>query len=377
MYTPLHPGPAHQDRIMPPFKLTLLAHLVSFAALSSQALAQVDFRGFGILPDASTSVAADVSADGRTVIGNMFTPTPQESWVIRWTFESGPERLVEPPEFRSPIATAVSGDGSIIVGNTARPPTPIVGFRWTAATGYVEQTSLEPSAISDDGAYEVGRSLIVGAPYRRSQATGDYQLLGNSGTAAGVSSDGSIVVGNQSSLIPRGAWRWTEETSQMEGLGALPDNFATSIPQDVTPDGEVIVGGLQGGALNAAFRWTETGGYDLLASLAGSEGAFALGVAADGRTIIGHSIFSDATCATIWLPDGSVHEMEDYLASLGAELSGWVLSSATGISDDGLTIAGNGVNPDGIQEGWVVRIPSPGSGVLLCLLALRSRRRSV
>jgi hypothetical protein len=41
---------------------------------------------------------------------------------------------------------------------------------------------------------------------------------------------------------------------------------------------------------------------------------------------------------------------------LGEDLAGWRLTDAAGISDDGLTIAGNGVNPQGNDEGWVVKL---------------------
>jgi hypothetical protein len=43
------------------------------------------------------------------------------------------------------------------------------------------------------------------------------------------------------------------------------------------------------------------------------------------------------------------------------------LTSAVDISDDGLVIAGNGINPLGQSEGWVVRleaIPEPATFVL-------------
>ena len=33
---------------------------------------------------------------------------------------------------------------------------------------------------------------------------------------------------------------------------------------------------------------------------------------------------------------------------------GWTLQGSRGISDDGLTISGWGINPDGNEEGWVV-----------------------
>jgi len=46
-------------------------------------------------------------------------------------------------------------------------------------------------------------------------------------------------------------------------------------------------------------------------------------------------------------------------------MDGWFLIAATGISDDGRTIVGWGVN-QGYDEAWIARIPEPGS--LICML---------
>ena len=35
------------------------------------------------------------------------------------------------------------------------------------------------------------------------------------------------------------------------------------------------------------------------------------------------------------------------------DLTGWTLTSATGVSADGSTIVGEGMNPDGFNEGWI------------------------
>ncbi|GAH22327.1 unnamed protein product, partial [marine sediment metagenome] len=43
----------------------------------------------------------------------------------------------------------------------------------------------------------------------------------------------------------------------------------------------------------------------------------------------------------------------------GVDLTGWTLRSATGISDDGLTFVGYGLNPSGYQEAWIATIPEP------------------
>jgi hypothetical protein len=45
------------------------------------------------------------------------------------------------------------------------------------------------------------------------------------------------------------------------------------------------------------------------------------------------------------------------LVNLGANLTGWTLTEATGISDDGQVIVGWGTNPSGDQEAWRAEVP--------------------
>ena len=44
---------------------------------------------------------------------------------------------------------------------------------------------------------------------------------------------------------------------------------------------------------------------------------------------------------------------------LGSSLAGWTLTEATAITPDGKTIVGNGIDPQGQQEGWIVKLDTP------------------
>ena len=61
----------------------------------------------------------------------------------------------------------------------------------------------------------------------------------------------------------------------------------------------------------------------------------------------------------IWDESG-LHELDQILTNdFGLDLTGWTLESAVGISADGMTIAGHGLNPSGNAEGWIALLSEP------------------
>lgn len=110
----------------------------------------------------------------------------------------------------------------------------------------------------------------------------------------------------------------------------------------------------------------------------------------DGSTIVGTSISARGSKAFIWDRENGMRSLSRVLRrEYEAELTGWKLFEARGVSDDGLTITGRGINPDGVEEGWVVRltptadslplhtksVPEPASAILPALILLISHRR--
>lgn len=284
----------------------------------------------------------------------------------------------------------VSADGSVIVGNrsVSEDNQP---FRWTEETGaadldiFPSNDEVYTNDISADGTHVVGYEHLLGyEAYRWNSVDGAIRL--NSGNlpevarslAYGVSADGQRVVGRyegylDSSLIQR-AFYWTE-TEGIVNLepptqGSQIHNGATAI----STDGSVIVG--FSGSL--AVRWTETEGEFGLGSVEGIGSGTPLAVSGDGSAIVGaafdfinHEVF-----AFIWDEAGGMSDLKSVLTNdYGLDLTGWTLTSARDISDDGLTIVGDGINPNGDQEGWVVRLPEPSSFTLLVLVSLAWRRR--
>ncbi|HET6567667.1 MAG TPA: hypothetical protein VFG50_06865 [Rhodothermales bacterium] len=150
------------------------------------------------------------------------------------------------------VATGVSADGTVVVGNSSSPNITPEAFRWTESTGMVGLGTLDASR-----------------PWS---------------AAVGVSDDGSVVAGRSEAIeggsVRKEGFRWTEATG-MQGIGHLPDEdnrFGLlcsskgdfSEPTDISGDGRVIIGhapGLSSAILSStripsctnaeAFRWQD------------------------------------------------------------------------------------------------------------------------
>ncbi|MFL5388116.1 MAG: hypothetical protein ACJ79C_05265, partial [Myxococcales bacterium] len=115
--------------------------------------------------------------------------------------------------------------------------------------------------------------------------------------AFGVSADGSVVVGRSTNASNvRRAFRWTA-AGGMRDLGALGGTNSEAF--DVSGDGSVVVGDASDASgQSRAFRWTATGGMQNLSTLYAGGGASYLstanGVSADGLHVVGYGYNSGA-----------------------------------------------------------------------------------
>ncbi len=84
----------------------------------------------------------------------------------------------------------------------------------------------------------------------------------------------------------------------------------------------------------------------------------------DGSVAVGVGNSASGTEAFIWDTTNGMRLLEDVLVTdFGLDLTGWTLSSARGISADGLVYSGFGSNPDGQTEAWVVNLRSTTTAV--------------
>ena len=276
------------------------------------------FRRLGDLPGgAFMSEASAISADGSVVVGKSAVSTYGEE-AFRWTTREGMVALGLLPSAAGSAASDVSADGAVIVGTVYGGWFGIgVAFHWTGGTG-----------IAPLGHLPQGDMLY-------------------SATAPAVSADGALVVGGDCvsafSPVHCQAYRWTHDEGMID-LGHVIEGFfestATAIAADGSIVGSVEVGdghcdciatGVCGG-MHDAFRWTGSDGMTALGlPPTGCNGSEINDLSSDGTILVGTSGVDEAFFWTA----------ESGMVLLGDLPGGPVRSAAKAISGDGTVVVGN------------------------------------
>ncbi|MGV3533864.1 MAG: PEP-CTERM sorting domain-containing protein [Chthoniobacteraceae bacterium] len=357
------------------------------------------FTGVGFLGDGNSSSVQGISGDGLTAVGSS-TGASGGTQTFRWTLDGGIQPIDDSAAsgYRS-SAAAVSFDGSVIVGSRIGPAagSNFESFRWTAESGKMAplsdasplDTMSRAFGVSDDGSVVTGWTLSLTPPvtleaYRWTAATGldpveaDQVPEGFSSEGYGISGDGRPIVGTLSSTETTQAFSFT----LAGGLVQLPDlqgGNGNSSAIAASQDGDVVVGFGNSAAGIEATRWV-SGAVQGLGGLTGALSSKARDVSANGEIVVGFSESSLGTEAFIWDSVVGMQPLKTVLITQYGltQVADWTLSIATGISADGSVIVGEGINPNGQPEGWVVVVPEPGSAALLVTgaMLLATRRRS-
>ncbi len=302
-----------------------------------------DFNDYGV---------SGVSHDGSTLVGRIGQHRGQAAIYISgeafiWTPEDGLRGLHSFGNFDAwdSTATAVSGDGQVVVGlASAEGFERQQAFRWTRQGG--------KQVLSEGFAHP-----LTGVPVLQS-------------SAADVSADGSVVVGrfqiNDYGI--QSMFRWTEEQG-FEKLDAL-DGYSGGLASAISADGRTIVGTAEklwtaGGRSevfeNQAMRWTEETGAISLGSLGERVDTWAEDVSADGSVIVGRfwrpnvDETQGGLGAFIWDEARGMRDLQEVLVKdfgLASSLGGFNQLSVTSISDDGRTLVGTALNPELNSEGF-------------------------
>ena len=329
-------------------------------------LALASFLGLGDLPGGDFgSGAIDVSADGKVIVGQGTAENGPEGF--RWTKETG---LVS---IGTIFPTSVSADGLVVAGGAIG-----AGFgaaRWDTAGG-IHFLGQLPCAgcgfsfsraddVSGDGAVIVGESSITqgdtGA-FKWTESTG-VTFVGDlpgrrvRSQASAISSDGQVIVGTSESDLGTQAFRWTQPT----GIARVDfgDNVSSVDVADVSIDGSVVVGDgiIDTGDLfiKETIRWTSAGPVRLGDLAGGFVWSSAIATSGDGSIIVGiGDTDGNQDTPFYWDTAGGMRPLRQVLENeLGLDVNGWTELTAQEISDDGLTLVGDGVNPNGDVEAWV------------------------
>lgn len=349
-----------------------------------------------------------VSSDGAVVVG-----VGLYNQAYRWTAATGPQPLPGPDTGNYWVARAISGNGSLVVGNGRSEPsfsqTEI--YVWDASTGTTTSLGDLPggtsrglgTAVSANGSVIAGTGSSASGTeaFRWTSATGLVglgDLPGGSfnSQATGISDDGAVIIGVGTRENPdppqfvsrQEAFRWTEG-SGLESLGDLEGGPIHSVAWDTNADGSVIVG--ESFAANGirAFRWTATEGMVAIPGLAGYSSDRASAVSGNGSLIAGNSgrHIADTSQtefdAFIWTAELGAQRLLDVLVAQGATgLEGWRLTSVIDISPDGQWLVGDAIDPTGNTQAFRAQlspVPGPATGLLtltgLASLGVFSKRR--
>jgi uncharacterized membrane protein len=368
----------------------------------SQSLTWIGIPGLSVTP-------FDVSADGSTVVGQYgiyYFDQTANLRAFRWTAETGVQDLHSlvggRPENES-VATAVSADGSVVVGyvsnernHNRRPDDRLrYAFRWE--NGAVQLlTPPEASDISIALDVSADGSVIVGSATANFPTSdtmihpvrwvdGALQVLEipnltRVGQALVVSADGSSVAVEGAVLVNerpvRRVFVWRNGAVQM-----LPSPFEFAWPTGISADGSVVVGGSKSlddrlpvstrstrfRARHPACRW-ENGEPSVLNTPEGML-AVAHDVSADGSVVVGGMYYFgifyfyynfDDTRAVRWTQAG-IEDLNQTYADLLRD--GSILVFAHAVSPDGRYIVGTGFNAaTGRQEAFLLDTGFPIRG---------------
>jgi probable HAF family extracellular repeat protein len=349
----------------------------AFAMIAPSVLAQ-SITNLGVLDSSHQfSQGVAVSSDGQYVAGNSGREFFNQMLGFRWSRSNGPQDLGNPSGAANVTAMAINGDGSTIAGTCYHATSPNQAFRWTSGgmqtlspLGTGDATSA--TGISSNGQFISGSNTSdSGDRAVRWNGTSSPQDLGVLSGGAysdawAISGDGTTVTGYSDSSSGERAFIWTEAG----GMQELPGSGFTG-GLAINADGSVIAGYFDS---NAA-RWN-SGTLQILDNLPGGSFSTAYSVSGNGLLVGGFSdsATSQMPLATIWSDALGVVDLNTYLPSLGVDLTGWQLTTTTGISFDGNTLVGVGTF-DGNDRGWIVTIPAPGTAGLLGLSGLIAGRR--
>ncbi|HVU89840.1 MAG TPA: dockerin type I domain-containing protein [Pirellulales bacterium] len=200
--------------------------------------------------------------------------------------------------YQGSIANDISSDGSTVVGYSSSNSGGGGGWRWTAATGLVAL----PNVTAGDNA----------TPY-------------------GVSGNGSVIGGDEQSSdsLTLNGYLWS--ATQGPSFLSAPAGASRPSVRDVSSAGSAAAGIMSVAGNNEAFLWTSSAGITDLGKLPAAIDSRALGISADGATVVGAS----GTQPFLWTKAGGMVGLPS--------LPGATLTYGTAVTNNDTIVAGSGL----------------------------------
>jgi probable HAF family extracellular repeat protein len=343
-----------------------------------------------------------VSGDGLTSVGRT-TINIGPGFMNAFKLVGGNYIALNPSTgHQNAIATAVSDDGSLVVGFSIDSSANNQAVYWSG----VNATLLDPSntqfqlseatAVSANGGTIVGWGLNASTfveesfYYRSGNLTnfGGAILAGNASKATGVSADGNTIVGTVAnnffgpSMMNGFIYDVGGTSTIVAAASAIPafsnDGLAFTQLTAISGDGQVAIGYASSSLIPydpQAFKYNVSGAtYAALGSLSVGGWSIARAINNDGSVIVGES-------------DNQAFKYQNGTMTGLGFLTGGSASNATGVSADGTVIVGHGTVGSGRTHAfvyanqtmldeteWMRSLNGPGSltatGYNLTLLAL-------
>jgi len=313
--------------------------LAGVVSIGASVCAAASFEGLGYLPGGACSEATAVSADGSVVVGTSCTASGVQAF--RWTAAERIVGILIPAGLTETWTTDVSADGRYVLGygrKSASLPYGYEGLRWEVSSGGMERIaetglSIIAKGISGDGSIAVGTSWgasIEDEMFRWTAEGGIVRLGGLAGGAIrtdadAISADGLTIVGYRiyDEEPYHDCYRWS---------GGAASGFDAHTANATSSDGSVVVGGAENEerGLMEAYRWTAEEGIVFLGTCVANFQSRALAVSGDGSVIVGYvqnNSGFDEQKAFIWDQEHGMRLLQDVLEDdFGLDLSGWKLT---------------------------------------------------
>lgn len=289
------------------------------------------------LPGDRYADAIQTADDGNTIAGHSSDGSTTRAFL--WTPSDGIQPLLLPGDNAS-FVSSVSGDGTVVAGDSYDWPVSSRAYVWTRPDG--AQPLGEHSAFTK--ATPDGLSVLVWAfsPSSHSlvwtKGDGVRAIVpppsGDGLRGSDISDNGSTVVGDISFADdPNGkaGFVWTN-VAGLTVLDPLP-GYSSAAANGVSADGSTVVGSTSLGNSYRGVVWRSNDIVEVIPPLPGSDRSFAFDTSASGTTTVGSSEMPNGhSIAFVYTTDGGTQPLLP---------PGALQSSLWKLSEDGSTVVGS------------------------------------